>query len=79
MEASHCEPSLADRLIACWLSQYCEDIFGERLIPPDPDYIRDAIRLLISEGVMTTEDIRREAVIDFGVIIPCEYFPEEDL
>lgn len=60
--------------LACFLSQYAQDKDGG-VIPPEPAYVKSAIRLLIDEEVMTAEEIRREALEEFGVIVPAELLP----
>ena len=59
--------------IADFLSCYTE-AEGCDPIPADPVYIRDAISLLISEGLFTREEILNEALEKFRVIIPDRMF-----
>ena len=66
-------PDVLQRL-AAFLSQYTRNK-GGGVIPPEPGYVKDAIRLLIDEEVMTAEEIRREALQEFGVIVPAELLP----
>ena len=67
------QPDALQRL-ACFLSQYARSKDGG-VIPPETAHVKDAIRLLISEEVMTAEEIRREALEEFGVIVPAELLP----
>ena len=61
------------RRIACFLAQYVHS-HGSPPAPRIP-VIAHAIRLLISEDVLTAEEIRREALRECSVIIPAELFP----
>jgi len=63
------------RRIAGFLAQYVH-WHGS---PPEPQIpvIVHAIDLLISEEVMTAEEIRREALQECSVIIPAELFPQK--
>ena len=45
------------------------------VIEPDAAMVKGAISLLIDEEVMTAEEIRREALEEFGVIVPAELLP----
>lgn len=65
-------------LIAHFLSKYAVPTSGGLSLPADPAYIRDAIRALIEEKVMTADEIRREALKEQSVIIPYDFFPKED-
>lgn len=67
------QPETLQRL-ACFLSQYVQGWYM-RVIEPDAAMVKDAIYLLISEEVMTAEEIRREALEEFGVIVPAELLP----
>ena len=60
--------------LSCFLSQYARDKDGG-VIQAEVPIVKDAIRLLISEEVMTAEEIRREALEEFGVIVPAELLP----
>ena len=62
--------------IAAFLSDYMEMNPGHDPIPPDPIYIVDAISLLISEEGYTKEQLQREALERFDVVIPDRYFLE---
>lgn len=66
-------PDVLQRL-AAFLSQYARDKDGG-VIPPELAYVKDAIALLIDEEVMTAEEIRREALEEFDVIVPAELLP----
>ena len=67
------QPDTLKRL-ACFLSQYVQ-CWHMRVIEPDATMVKDAIRLLIDEEVMTVEEIRQEALEEFGVITPPELLP----
>lgn len=67
------QPDTLKRL-ACFLSQYVQGWYM-RVIEPDAAMVKDAIALLINEEVMTAEEIRREALQEFGVIVPAELLP----
>ncbi len=60
--------------LACFLSQYARS-WGGGLIRAEAAMVKDAIGLLIDEEVMTAEEIRREALAEFGVIVPTELLP----
>ena len=60
--------------LACFLSQYAQSK-GGGVIQAEVPAVKDAIRLLIDEEVMTAEEIRREALEEFGVIVPAELLP----
>ncbi len=60
------------KLIAEWLSQYVIPKDGGLALPEDPLFLKDGIRLLMEHGIMNEEEIRREALNDYGVIIPWE-------
>ena len=64
------------QLVAAWISQYVTPTDGGLMIPADPRFLKDGIQLLIEGGVMTPEEIRREALKDYGVIIPWELMKE---
>lgn len=67
------QPDTLQRL-ACFLSQYVQCRYM-RVIEPDAAMVKDSIALLIDEEVMTAEEIRREALEEFGVITPAELLP----
>ena len=69
------QPDTLQRL-ACFLSQYVQ-CWYMRVIEPDTAMVKDAIALLIDEEVMTAEEIRREALKEFAVIIPAELLTEK--
>lgn len=60
--------------LACFLSQYAQKR-GGGVVQADVPMVKDAIRLLIDEEVMTAEEIRQEALEEFGVIVPAELLP----
>lgn len=60
--------------LACFLSQYARDKDGG-VVQAEVPMVKDAIDLLIDEEVMTAEEIRREALEEFGVIVPAELLP----
>lgn len=63
--------------IAAYLSQYaCTK--GGRRIPPQEVYIRSAIITLMDDTGMTAEQIRREALEQYNVIIADEFFEEDE-
>ena len=62
--------------IGAFLSQYVNPAYDGQTLT-DPAVQRDAITLLIEENVMKKEQIKREAVRDYDVIIPDCLFPEE--
>ena len=64
--------------IAAFLTQYCSREDGNPVLPPDPEYLKSAIALLIDEGVMTADEIRAEALDEFDVIIPSDWFPKKE-
>lgn len=61
--------------IATFLSQYVNRADGGTVLPPDPAFIKSAIKVLIDNKVMTAEQIRREALKEYLVIIPYDFFP----
>lgn len=60
--------------LACFLGQYAQKR-GGGVVQAEVPMVKDAIRLLIDEEVMTAEEIRREALEEFGVIVPAEPLP----
>ena len=60
--------------IAAFLSCYTKLQRDGGPIPPDPVYIRDAISQLISGGWFTKEELKREALEKYDVIIPDRMF-----
>ncbi len=66
------------RRIAAWLSKYVRTR-GGRVVPPDEGFLRDGIGLLIREGVMTKQEVRAEALNEYDVIIPEDFFPPDNL
>ena len=63
--------------ISAFLSQYVRPIEGSAIIPADEAYIKDAIGFLITEGLMTADEIRFEALDEFDVIVPYYLFPDD--
>ena len=66
-----------DNRIAHFLSRYVYTS-NHNPIPAEPRYIKCAIRMLMEENIMTRNEIRKKALSDFEVIIPEEYFPEQE-
>lgn len=66
-------PDTLQRL-AAFLSQYAQKR-GGGVVQAEVPMVKDAIALLIDEEVMTAEEIRREALEEFGVIVPAELLP----
>lgn len=64
--------------IAAFLTRYCMRGDGNPVLPPDPAYLKAAISLLIERDVMTADEIRAEALDEFNVIIPSDWFPKEE-
>lgn len=67
------QPDTLQRL-AAFLSQYAQP-WGGGVLRADAAMVKDAIALLIDEEVMTAEEIRQEALEEFGVIVPAELLP----
>lgn len=65
------------RRVSAWLRQYVQ-VPGGGLLPESERHIRDGLSLILDEGVMTGKEARREALEEFNVIIPDEYFPAEN-
>lgn len=65
-----------DDRIAHFLSVYVYDGKTGGCLPPFPPYIKDAIDVILSAGVMTQDELRREALKGWNVIIPADYFPQ---
>ena len=63
--------------IAAWLSKWVY-AHGGHVVPPDERYLREGIGLLIREGVMTRQEVRAEALDEYDVIIPEDFFPPDD-
>ena len=63
------------RLVSAFLSQYVQPEEG-MILPDDEETIRSAIGLLLRENVMTVEEIKREALEEYNVIVPYNLFPE---
>ena len=64
-------------LIAQFLSQYLQVNDG-LAFPAQEDYIRDGIRVMVEEKIMTIGELRREALAQYNVIIPWYLCPQED-
>lgn len=62
--------------ITGFLRQYVQQPDGKPL-PPTQAHIICGIKVLIEDGIMTAEDIRFEALRDFDVFIPDNFFPKE--
>ena len=62
--------------IGAFLSQYVNPAYDGQTLT-EPAVQRDAIALLIEENVMSADQIRREALRDYDVIIPDYLFPRE--
>ena len=63
--------------ISAFLSQYVRPIEGSAIIPADEAHIKDAIEFLVTEGMMTVDEIRLEALDEFDVIIPYYLLPND--
>ena len=63
--------------IAAFLNQYvnCD---GYPTLPENEVFVKDAISVLVEQNVMSVSEIRREALRDYDVIIPWDYFPMEE-
>ena len=61
--------------IAAFLSQYVE-CDGCDMPWESVKLLRDAIAIVINEGIMTISEMRFEALRDYKVIIPWDMFPE---
>ena len=63
--------------IAYFLSQYVHCNGGP--IPwDDVEVIKDAVSIVLEDEVMTVDEMRREALKEYDVIIPWNFFPEEE-
>ena len=63
-------------LIAQFLGQYLQANDG-MVFPANVDYIKDGISVLLEQSIMTVSEMREEALRDYSVIIPWEFFPKE--
>jgi len=61
--------------IAAFLNQYVQPNEGSAILPANETYIKAAIEVLITDGVMTAEEIKAEALEEYSVIIPFHLFP----
>ena len=61
--------------IAAFLNQYVKPNEGSAILPADEAYIKAAIEVLISDGVMTADEIKVEALEEYDVIVPFYLFP----
>ncbi len=68
--------SEANQRITAFLSQFVH--LSGSLVPPDESYIKDAIQVIIENEVMTKEELRLEAITDYSVIIPEDFFRNEE-
>lgn len=59
--------------ICRFLSQYVE-IQGGELLPSDEEYLKDGITPLSINSAMTKDEIRREALREYNVIVPEHLF-----
>lgn len=62
--------------IAAFLSQYIRP--GGDPVEPNVYDIIPAIRILIRSGCFKKEEMRKKALEEWDVIIPSDFFPEED-
>ena len=60
--------------ICNYLNQYLLRNDGY-LLRPDPAYLKAGISMLIEKEVLTKEEIKREALEDYSVLIPENLFP----
>lgn len=63
--------------IAAFLNQYVQPNEGSAILPADENYIKEAIEMLITDEIMTAEEIRAEALEEYDVIVPWNLFPAE--
>lgn len=63
-------------LIAEFLSEYVD--YAGSTVPGSVDPVKDAIAVLLENGVMTIDEMRHEALRDYNVIIPWNLFPKEE-
>ena len=62
--------------LAAYLSRRVITTDGQP-IPPNPASITHVIALLIDSGQLTPDEMKREALEQFDVIIPDRYFTKE--
>lgn len=61
--------------VGLFLGEYLDSTEGRALLTTDEE-IRDGIDVLLTERVFASKgELRREALLDYGLIIPDEYFP----
>ena len=61
---------------AAYLSQYCDYYDGNPVLPPEENTLKDAVKTIIENQVMSASELRAEALSEFGVIIPAGWFQE---
>ena len=59
--------------VAAYLDQYRYDLDWD-LVPPSPIWIREAISVLIYKDVLTKDEMKREALRDFDVVLADNLF-----
>ena len=64
--------------IAAYLSQYIVADNGFPVLPSKPDILKKAIKMVMDGYGMTEEDVKKEALSDFDVIIPYDWFPKKE-
>lgn len=60
--------------LAAYLSQYCDYYDGNPVLPPEEDVLRDAVKTIIENQVMSVDELKAEALSEFGVIVPYSWF-----
>ena len=63
--------------VAAFLQQYVKTADNSPTLPTDMTMLKDAILTLLDAKVMTVEEIRREALEEFDVIVPWWLFPDQ--
>ena len=63
--------------VAAFLQQYIQTADNNPVLPVDMAILKDAIFTLLDAKVMTVEEIRREALEEFDVIVPWWLFPDQ--
>ena len=61
--------------VAAYLNRYRNDIGFN--VSPSPVWIREAISLLIYKGILTADEMKREALKDFDVVLADRLFLTE--
>lgn len=64
--------------IAHFLSVYATTADTGEPIPPTAKFIKAAVKMILNADVMTAEEMRRKALADYNVIIPADFFPDEE-